>query len=97
MTTDAKILTALRNSGDSGVAGTELSQELGISRAAVWAHIQELRSLGYEIEAGPHRGYRLLNAPDLLHSVSTICCRKVGPHEGDWPRHPCFQRNDLDE
>ncbi len=28
----------------------------------------ELRSLGYEIEASPHLGYRLLSAPDLLHS-----------------------------
>src|SRR5580700_7329206 len=68
MTTDAKILTALRNVGEGGVAGTDLSQKLGISRAAVWAHIRELRALGYEIEASPHLGYRLLNVPDVLHS-----------------------------
>jgi len=68
MTIDAKILTALRGVGEGGVAGTELSQMLGISRAAVWAHIQELRTLGYEIEASPHLGYRLLNVPDVLHS-----------------------------
>jgi BirA family biotin operon repressor/biotin-[acetyl-CoA-carboxylase] ligase len=68
MTIDTKILSALRSVGDGGVAGTELSQKLGISRAAVWAHIQELRSLGYEIEASPHLGYRLLNTPDVLHS-----------------------------
>src|SRR5205823_1132415 len=29
---------------------------------------QELRSLGYEIEASPHQGYRLTNVPDLLHA-----------------------------
>jgi BirA family biotin operon repressor/biotin-[acetyl-CoA-carboxylase] ligase len=68
MTIDTKILTALRSVGDGGVAGTELSQKLGISRAAVWAHIRELRALGYEIEASPHLGYRLLNVPDALHS-----------------------------
>lgn len=68
MTVDAKILSALRAAGESGVAGTELSQKLGISRAAVWAHIEALRALGYEIEAGPHFGYRLLSAPDLLHA-----------------------------
>jgi BirA family biotin operon repressor/biotin-[acetyl-CoA-carboxylase] ligase len=68
MTTDAKILTALRSVGEGGVAGTDLSQKLGISRAAVWAHIRELRLLGYEIEASPHLGYRLLNVPDVLHS-----------------------------
>ena len=68
MTIDTQILTALRATGESGVAGTELSQKLGISRAAVWARINELRSLGYEIEASPHLGYRLLNSPDLLHA-----------------------------
>jgi BirA family biotin operon repressor/biotin-[acetyl-CoA-carboxylase] ligase len=67
MTIDTQILTALRVA-DGGVAGTELSQKLGISRAAVWARIKELRSLGYEIEASPHLGYRLLSAPDLLHA-----------------------------
>ncbi len=51
-----------------GVSGADLSQRLGISRAAVWARIEELRSLGYDIEASPHTGYRLLSAPDLLHA-----------------------------
>src|SRR5271154_358127 len=68
MTIDTQILTALRTAGRSGVAGTELSQRVGISRAAVWARIEELRSLGYEIEASPHLGYRFLSAPDLLHA-----------------------------
>ena len=68
MTIDTQILAALRAGGNGGVAGTELSQKLGISRAAVWARIQELRTLGYEVEASPHLGYRLLSAPDLLHS-----------------------------
>jgi BirA family biotin operon repressor/biotin-[acetyl-CoA-carboxylase] ligase len=27
-----------------------------------------LRQLGYEIEASPHRGYRLLSTPDVLHA-----------------------------
>jgi BirA family biotin operon repressor/biotin-[acetyl-CoA-carboxylase] ligase len=68
VTIDTKILTELRAAGASGVAGTELSHALGISRAAVWARIEELRTLGYEIEASPHLGYRLLNVPDVLHA-----------------------------
>ncbi len=68
MTIDTKILSALRAAGDNGVAGTELSQDLGISRAAIWARIEELRVLGYEIEASPHHGYRLLSVPDVLHA-----------------------------
>jgi BirA family biotin operon repressor/biotin-[acetyl-CoA-carboxylase] ligase len=68
MTIDTKILSALRAAGELGVAGTELSQKLGVSRAAVWARIEELRSLGYEIDASPHLGYRLRSAPDALHA-----------------------------
>jgi len=67
MTVDAQILSALRQAGGGCVSGTDLSQQLKISRAAVWARIEELRSLGYEIEASPHQGYRLISVPDVLH------------------------------
>jgi BirA family biotin operon repressor/biotin-[acetyl-CoA-carboxylase] ligase len=65
MTTDAKILSALRANPD-GVSGAELAEQLKISRAAVWARIEELRRVGFEIEAGPHFGYRLVDEPDAL-------------------------------
>ena len=68
MTTDAQILSALRHAGAGSVSGAELSQQLGISRAAIWARIEELRELGYDIEASPHFGYRLISAPDALHA-----------------------------
>jgi BirA family biotin operon repressor/biotin-[acetyl-CoA-carboxylase] ligase len=68
MTTDAQILTALRTAGDGAVSGAELAEQLGVSRAAIWARIEELRSLGYDIEASPHLGYRLVSAPDVLHA-----------------------------
>ena len=67
MTTDAKILTALRANPD-GVSGAQLAEQLAISRAAVWSRIEELRQAGYDIEAGPHFGYRLVSAPDALHA-----------------------------
>ena len=68
MNADAQILQALRGAGQEAVSGAELAQKLRMTRAAVWARIQELRQAGYEIEAGPHRGYRLVSAPDLLHA-----------------------------
>ena len=68
MSLDAEILTALRTPKDGSVSGAELSQKLGVSRAAIWARIEELRSLGYDIEASPHLGYRLLSVPDVLHA-----------------------------
>src|SRR5471030_3146594 len=67
MTTDAKILSALHENAD-GVSGAQLAEQLKISRAAVWARIDELRQAGYEIEAGPHFGYRLVSSPDALHA-----------------------------
>jgi len=67
MTTDAKILSAMRAS-PAGVSGAELADQLRVSRAAIWARIEELRALGYEIEAGPHFGYRLVGEPDALHA-----------------------------
>lgn len=67
MTTDAKILSALRANAD-GVSGAEIAEQLGVTRAAIWGHIEELRRLGYEIEAGPHFGYRLVSAPDALYA-----------------------------
>lgn len=68
MTTDTRILTALRRAGTGFVSGAELSQQLGVTRAAIWARIEELRKLGYDITASPHQGYRLLSVPDVLHA-----------------------------
>lgn len=72
MTTDVQILSALRSAGEGGVSGAELSHKLRISRAAIWSHIEELRALGYEIEATPHLGYRLLSSPDALHADDLV-------------------------
>jgi len=68
MTVDSRILSALRSAGSESVSGAELSADLGITRAAIWARIEELRSLGYIIEASPHHGYQLLEVPDVLHA-----------------------------
>ena len=68
MSTDAQILSALRSAGDGAISGSELSQHLGVTRAAIWARVEELRQLGYDIEASPHLGYRLRHTPDLLHA-----------------------------
>jgi BirA family biotin operon repressor/biotin-[acetyl-CoA-carboxylase] ligase len=45
-----------------------LSQKLKVTRTAIWARIEDLRGLGYDIEASPHLGYRLLGTPDVLHA-----------------------------
>jgi BirA family biotin operon repressor/biotin-[acetyl-CoA-carboxylase] ligase len=72
MSLDTQILNALRAARDGAVSGADLSQKMRVSRAAIWARIEDLRSLGYDIEASPHRGYRLLSAPDVLHADDLI-------------------------
>jgi BirA family biotin operon repressor/biotin-[acetyl-CoA-carboxylase] ligase len=68
MSVDAQILHALRTSSSGSISGADLSHKLGVSRAAIWSRIEELREVGYDIEASPHQGYRLLSAPDVLHA-----------------------------
>ena len=62
------ILDALHGERERGgyISGEELAEHLGISRAAVWQRITDLRGLGYGIEAQPHHGYRLIHVPDRM-------------------------------
>lgn len=43
-----------------------MSHLLKVSRTAIWKKVKHLRTLGYEIEASTHKGYRLVRSPDLL-------------------------------
>jgi BirA family biotin operon repressor/biotin-[acetyl-CoA-carboxylase] ligase len=61
-----QILMLFHRQPDSFVSGAEMSRSLGVSRTAVWKHIEQLRNLGYQIEAVTARGYRLRTSPDLL-------------------------------
>jgi BirA family biotin operon repressor/biotin-[acetyl-CoA-carboxylase] ligase len=51
------------------VSGARMSLDLGISRGAVWKHIQVLRQEGFAIAASPRKGYRLLDVPDVLYAA----------------------------
>lgn len=62
----SKILALLLNAGTSYLSGETMSENLGVSRAAVWKVIRQLREEGYEIEAVPRKGYRLVSQPDRL-------------------------------
>ncbi|MCX5680233.1 MAG: biotin--[acetyl-CoA-carboxylase] ligase, partial [Candidatus Omnitrophica bacterium] len=61
---DEKILRILRDNTDTHTSSDELCKVTGISRAAVWKHIEDLRREGYDIEASPHLGYKLVAIPD---------------------------------
>jgi len=48
------------------ISGEEISNMLGVSRAAVWKHIKALKEEGYVIESISRKGYKLIKSPDLL-------------------------------
>lgn len=47
-------------------SGSTLAQRFGVTRAAVWKRLEELRAAGLPIEAEAGRGYRLVPALELL-------------------------------
>jgi BirA family transcriptional regulator, biotin operon repressor / biotin---[acetyl-CoA-carboxylase] ligase len=64
--THEQVLHLLKEKGGDYVSGTSLASRLKLSRTSVWKHIQNLRSLGYEIVSHPKEGYSLTQIPDLL-------------------------------
>ena len=63
------VLAFLAEAGDEFVSGEAISDKLGLSRAAVWKHVESLRDSGYRIDAVPSRGYRLREIPDRLTAL----------------------------
>jgi BirA family biotin operon repressor/biotin-[acetyl-CoA-carboxylase] ligase len=75
------ILSLFRQTPDGFVSGERISNDLGVSRTAVWKHIRNLRQAGYQIEAIPSRGYQLQQSPDVLMPEaiqSGLACQLVG-------------------
>ena len=73
----SKILELLRSKHGKCISGAEIASQLGVSRTAIWKHINELKSAGYNIESKARSGYCLLECPDKLlpelvkHNLST--------------------------
>jgi BirA family biotin operon repressor/biotin-[acetyl-CoA-carboxylase] ligase len=65
-TQEELILGFLADGRDEYTSGEALSAKLGLSRTAVWKHVEALRGKGYRIDAVPARGYRLVDVPDRL-------------------------------
>lgn len=65
------ILSQLLNS-EQYISGEQISRELGVSRTAVWKHINELRQKGYQIDSSSKKGYRLIEVADVLDESQII-------------------------
>lgn len=96
---DILILRALFASPEHYVSGEDLATQAGVSRAAIWKHLDQLQKIGYPIEAQPHQGYRLHAPPDIW-CADEIVARLTDPIRSDAPwRVMLFQEtastNDL--
>ncbi|MDI9476690.1 MAG: biotin--[acetyl-CoA-carboxylase] ligase [Natronincolaceae bacterium] len=61
-----KILEELYKNREDYISGETLAVNLGISRTAVWKHINILKKEGYSIKTAPGKGYRLSEMKDKL-------------------------------
>lgn len=72
-----RILELFGQSPETYVSGAEISRRIGVSRTAIWKHIEELRAEGYAFEAAPRKGYRLISKPakwqvsELMNGMKT--------------------------
>jgi BirA family biotin operon repressor/biotin-[acetyl-CoA-carboxylase] ligase len=60
-----KVLEVLEKA-DRPLSGEIISTTMGITRAAVWKHINELRAMGYDISSSQKEGYRLKRTSSKL-------------------------------
>ncbi len=59
MTVKSRLLELLETHKGETISGELMAKELNCTRTAVWKAIHSLREEGYDIEAGPNRGYML--------------------------------------
>ncbi|MDK2823497.1 MAG: BirA family transcriptional regulator [Clostridia bacterium] len=86
-----KILKILSDSKDY-VSGEKLSELCGISRTAIWKHINNLKDEGYEIHSQPRIGYRLIKRPDALLKTEIL----AGLHTSKWGKEFLYTFEEVD-
>lgn len=64
--TEMAVIKALKEIKDGYISGEVLAEKSSVSRAAIWKHIKSLRENGYEIQAVPKMGYKLISSPNAL-------------------------------
>lgn len=61
-----KIISLLKNNKECFISGQKISENLGVSRAAIWKYINAIKEDGYKIESVSRKGYKLVSSPDIL-------------------------------
>ena len=73
------ILRELLARDPAWVSGALLATKLGVSRVAVWQHMEKLRAAGFTFEAQRSRGYRISEKPSSPHVALIETQLKVRP------------------
>src|SRR3990167_609712 len=77
ISTEQAILRFLKKESHSYLSGQALSKAFGISRTAIWKHMNAIKEMGSSIEASPAKGYRLnlqnlpFNAIEIATNLNT--------------------------
>ncbi|WP_404452828.1 biotin--[acetyl-CoA-carboxylase] ligase [Virgibacillus necropolis] len=58
-----KLIKLLAENDSNYISGQQLSDDLQISRAAIWKHMKKLEEDGYKIEGKTKKGYRIIEYP----------------------------------
>ena len=66
LTTKDEILSRFLNANNEPISGQQLADEFGISRTAIWKHLQTLQDEGYTFETIKKKGYLLTTTPDRV-------------------------------
>ena len=66
ISTKDQLLQYLKERKGNWVSGESLSNQMGVSRSAVWKHISKLKEEGYSIESAPKKGYLFRKASEML-------------------------------
>ncbi len=72
--TKQKLFNYLKKAPQQWVSGQQISDRLGITRAAIWKHIKTLKDQGHTILAAPRKGYQLVKAADLIAADDIRAC-----------------------
>ena len=68
MSTKEQVLKYLQENKDTYTSGSFLSEELGVSRNAIWKAINSLKKEGIVIDAISNKGYRISNNLDVINA-----------------------------
>lgn len=86
----SEILNLLREKSPQPVSGQDLANHFGITRTAVWKHIQSLKKMGYGIEAYTKKGYVLVSVPNKLFPRKFPAISIHGLSAETWPMKTSF-------